>query len=116
MSEPAAVYGIRTDDKVRVRRHPEWGTGEVLRVSQTLGVYQAKVLFKAPEGERVENLPIEWLEKAADLWERLAAGDFDDPEDYRIRQMALGPRPRQHRRRAERQPGGPPAPPDPAGP
>ena len=90
MSEPAAaVYEIRTDDKVRVRRHPEWGTGEVLRVSETLGVYQAKVLFKAPEGERVENLPIEWLEKAADLWERLAAGDFDDPEDYRIRQMAL---------------------------
>lgn len=39
MSEPAAVYGIRADDKVRVRRHPEWGTGEVLRVSQTLGVY-----------------------------------------------------------------------------
>ena len=89
MSEPAAVYEIRTDDKVRVRRHPEWGTGEVLRVSQTLGVYQAKVLFKAPEGERVENLPIEWLEKAADLWERLAADDFDDSEDYRIRQMAL---------------------------
>ena len=89
MSEPAAVYEIRTDDKVRVRQHPEWGTGEVLRVSQTLGVYQAKVLFKAPEGERVENLPIEWLEKAADLWERLAADDFDDPEDYRIRQMAL---------------------------
>ena len=70
MSEPAAVYEIRPDDKVRVRRHPEWGTGEVLRVSQTLGVYQAKVLFKAPDGERVENLPIEWLEKTADLWER----------------------------------------------
>ena len=47
------------------------------------------MLFKAPEGERVENLPIEWLEKAADLWERLAADDFDDTEDYRIRQMAL---------------------------
>ena len=89
MSEAAAVYEIRTDDKVRVRRHPEWGTGEVLRVSRTLGVYQAKVLFKAPEGDRVENLPIEWLEKAADLWERLAAGDFDHSEDYRIRQMAL---------------------------
>ena len=51
MSEPAAVYEIRPDDRVRVRRHPEWGTGEVLRVSQTLGVYQAKVLFKAPDGE-----------------------------------------------------------------
>ena len=58
MSEPAAVYEIRPDDKVRVRRHPEWGAGEVLRVSQTLGVYQAKVLFRAPEGERVESLPI----------------------------------------------------------
>ena len=89
MSEPAAVYEIRPDDKVRVRRHPEWGTGEVLRVSQSLGVYQAKVLFKAHDGERVENLPIEWLEKTADLWERLAAGDFDNPEDYCIRQMAL---------------------------
>ena len=89
MSEPATVYEIRPDDKVRVRRHPEWGTGEVLRVSQALGVYQAKVLFKARDGERVENLPIEWLEKTADLWERLAAGDFDNPEDYRIRQMAL---------------------------
>ena len=64
MSFPAAVCEICPDDKVRVRRHPEWGTGEVLRVSQTLGVYQAKVLFKAPRGERVESLPIEWLEKA----------------------------------------------------
>ena len=89
MSEPATTYGIRPDDRVRVREHPEWGTGEVLRVSESFGVYQAKVLFKTPEGERVENLPIEWLEKAADLWERLAAGDFDDPEDYCIRQMAL---------------------------
>ena len=41
MSEPAAIYEIPPDDRVRVRRHPEWGTGEVLSVSQTLGVYQA---------------------------------------------------------------------------
>ena len=89
MSDPATNFDIRADDKVRVWRYPEWGTGEVLRVSETLGVFQAKVLFKTPEGERVENLPIEWLEKTADLWQRLAAGDFDAAEDYCLRQMAL---------------------------
>jgi Superfamily II DNA/RNA helicases, SNF2 family len=90
MSEAVPGYKIiYPDDKVRVRMHPEWGTGEVLRVSQEFGVYQAKVLFKTPEGERVENLPVDWLEKTADLWERLAAGNFDDPEDYCIKQMAL---------------------------
>ena len=48
MSEPAAVCEIRPDDKVRVRRHPEWGTGEVARMFRTLGVYQAKLLLEAP--------------------------------------------------------------------
>lgn len=89
MTETFAAYIVNPDDKVRVRNHPEWGIGEVLRVSQELGVYQAKVLFKAAEGERVENLPVEWLEKAADLWERLATGSFDAAGDYRIKQMAL---------------------------
>ncbi|MCL5421038.1 MAG: DEAD/DEAH box helicase [Nitrospirae bacterium] len=89
MSDTFATYKINPDDNVRVPDHPEWGVGEVLRVSQELGVYQAKVLFKNAEGERVENLPVEWLEKAADLWERLASGAFDDPGDYRIKQMAM---------------------------
>lgn len=89
MSETLTAYNTHPDDKVRVPDHPEWGVGEVLRVSQELGVFQAKVLFKTAEGERVENLPLEWLEKASDFWERLAAGTFDDPEDYRIKQMAL---------------------------
>ncbi len=90
MSEATSTYKtIGPDDKVRVRNHPEWGLGEVIRVSQEYGEYQAKVLFKTAEGERVENLPLEWLEKATDLWERLSAGDFDSREDYRIKQMAL---------------------------
>jgi ERCC4-related helicase len=89
MSETIAAYTITANDTVRVRNHPEWGVGEVLRVSQDFGVYQAKVLFVSPSGDRIENLPVEWLEKAADQWERLAAGDFDDPADYRIKQMAF---------------------------
>lgn len=80
---------IRAEDWVRVRDRPEWGTGEVLKVAQNLGVYQARVLFKTPEGERVETVPLEWLEKASDLWQRLASGDFDDPKVYRLKQMAL---------------------------
>ncbi len=89
MSENIAEYTINPDDKVRVKNHPEWGIGEVLRVSQEFGSYQAKVHFASPTGDRVENLPVEWLEKAADLWERLAAGNFDVIEDYRIKQMAF---------------------------
>ncbi len=84
-------YGsvIHAEDSVRVRNRPEWGTGEVLKVAQNLGVYQARVLFKTPEGERVETVPLEWLEKASDLWQRLASDDFDDPKVYRLKQMAL---------------------------
>ena len=48
MSEPAAVCEIRPDDKVRVRRHPEWGTGAVACVPRTLGVHRASVLFEPP--------------------------------------------------------------------
>ena len=80
---------IHAEDYVRVRNRPEWGTGEVLKVAQNLGVYQAKILFKTSEGERVETVPLEWLEKASDLWQRLASGDFDDPLTYRLKQMAL---------------------------
>jgi len=89
MTETIAAYTVNENDKVRVKNRPEWGVGEVLRVSSEFGVYQAKVLFASPAGDRIENLPVEWLEKAADLWERLASGDFDAPSDYRIKQMAF---------------------------
>jgi superfamily II DNA or RNA helicase len=82
------IVRIQTYDAVRVRQRPEWGTGEVLKIAQELGVYQAKVLFKTAEGERLETVPLEWLEKASDLWERLAAPDFDDARAYRLKQMA----------------------------
>lgn len=82
------AINIQVSDSVRVRSHPEWGTGEVLKIAQNLGVYQAKVLFNTAEGERLETVPLEWLEMASDLWERLAAGDFDDPRSYRLKQMA----------------------------
>ena len=80
---------IELYESVRVRGRPEWGMGEVLKIAQNLGVYQAKVLFKTTEGERVETVPLEWLEKASDFWQRLASGEFDDSKPYRLKQMAL---------------------------
>ncbi|MGQ0652821.1 MAG: DEAD/DEAH box helicase [Betaproteobacteria bacterium] len=80
---------IELYESVRVRGKPEWGMGEVLKIAQNLGVYQAKVLFKTTEGERVETVPLEWLEKASDLWQRVARGEFDDLKAYRLKQMAL---------------------------
>lgn len=89
MSETISGYAIHPEDKVRVPTHPEWGTGEVLKIAQEWGVYQAKVLFQTPQGERVENVPLEWLERSHDLWERLARGEYDDPSDYRLKQTAI---------------------------
>jgi len=80
---------IELYESVRVRGRPEWGMGEVLKIAQNLGVYQAKVLFKTTEGERVETVPLEWLEKASDFWQRLASGELDDSKPYRLKQMAL---------------------------
>lgn len=80
---------IELYDSVRVRSRPEWGAGEVLKIAQNLGVYQAKVLFRSGEGERVETVPLEWLEKTSDLWDRLKAGEFDDAQSYRLKQMAF---------------------------
>lgn len=86
LSDP--VINIQVSDSVRVRSHPEWGTGEVLKIAQNLGIYQAKVLFNTADGEHLETVPLEWLEMASDLWERLAMSDFDDPLTYRLKQMA----------------------------
>jgi SNF2 family DNA or RNA helicase len=94
MSEQAARYEqantpIAPNDKVRVPSHPELGIGEVLRVAEQAGFYQADVVFDTPTGRRLEAFPIELLEKTSDLWQRLREGAFDEPAAYRIRQIAI---------------------------
>jgi len=76
-------------DRVRVPSRPELGTGEVLRIAEFAGVYQADVAFDSPEGRKLETIPLELLESTADLWQRLADGDFDDSESYRLKQLAF---------------------------
>jgi SNF2 family DNA or RNA helicase len=93
MSERLATYktedSISPNDKVRVPSHPELGVGEVLRIAETAGFYQADVVFETPGGRRLEVFPLELLEKTGDLWQRLQEGTFDDPITYRTKQIAL---------------------------
>jgi hypothetical protein len=80
---------ITINSYVRVKGRPELGVGEVLRVSEGGVEYRADVAFESPDGRRLETLPLSRLEQAPDPWERLALGDFDDPLDYALKQLAF---------------------------
>src|SRR4030042_3402628 len=84
-----SVSSIKINDIVMVPSRPELGMGEVLRVADVAGIYQADVVFDLPEGRKLETIPLALLESTRDLWQRLAAGEFDDPENYRLKQMAF---------------------------
>ena len=93
MTEQAVAYktksGINTSARVRVPSSPDLGTGEVLRIADMAGIYQADVVFETTEGRKLETIPLKLLAKSGDLWDRLKSGDFDDPDDYTLKQMAF---------------------------
>lgn len=74
---------------VRVRGRPELGTGEVLRLGGANGDERADVAFNSPHGRRLETLPFSRLEIVPDIWDRLAQGDFDEPLDFALKQLAF---------------------------
>ncbi len=80
---------IRVSQHVRVYGRDDLGVGEVLRVRETGGVYQADVAFESPDGRRLETFPVDRLAPAPDLWERLATGDVDPTQDFLLNQLAL---------------------------
>ncbi|MBI4609287.1 MAG: DEAD/DEAH box helicase family protein [Candidatus Rokubacteria bacterium] len=80
---------IAPNDKVRLPSYPELSIGEVLRIAETAGFYQADVVFETPTGRRLETFPVELLEKTGDPWQRLAEGAFDDPVTYQVKQIAI---------------------------
>lgn len=82
------IPAIRRDDRVRVSGRYELGIGEVLRLSETGGMYVADVVFESRAGRRLETLPISRLEKASSPWDKLRGGQFDDPKDFLLRQLA----------------------------
>ena len=82
------VEKLNTSDRVRVSGRYELGIGEVLRLSETGGVHVADVVFESRNGRRLETLPVQRLEKAMSPWDKLRAGQFDNPKDFLLRQLA----------------------------
>jgi superfamily II DNA or RNA helicase len=81
-------HSIAPDDRVRVSGRYELGIGEVLRLSETGGVYVADVVFESRAGRRLETLPLTRLEKASSPWDKLRAGQFNNTKDFLLRQLA----------------------------
>ena len=79
---------LAPSDRVRVSGRYELGTGEVLRLCETGGLYVADVVFDSRAGRRLETLPVQRLEKAVSPWDKLRAGQFDNPRDFLLRQLA----------------------------
>jgi SNF2 family DNA or RNA helicase len=80
--------GIQANQRVYVPGHEELGIGEVLRIADAGGIYQADVAFEDGDGRRLETFPIQRLQPAADLFDRLVCGDYDAPLDFLLKQLA----------------------------
>ena len=76
-------------ERVRVKGREDLGVGEVLRVSDTYGIYQADIVFEDAGGRRLESFPVERLEPAPDLWQRLQQNLVDQPTDFLLKQLAF---------------------------
>ena len=83
-----ATENLTVNDRVRVSGRYEMGVGEVLRVCETGGENFADVVFETRGARRLETLPLHRLERAESPWDRLRAGNFDDPRDFLLRQLA----------------------------
>jgi len=79
---------IQANERVYVQGREDLGVGEVLRVRESGGIYQADVAFETSDGRRLETFPLHRLEPAPDLLERLANGDVDPPLDFLLKQLA----------------------------
>src|SRR5438552_900364 len=79
---------IQTNQRVYVQGYEDLGVGEVLRIAEAGGIYQADVAFEHGDGRRLETFPVHRLQPAPDLLERLARDDYDAPLDFVLKQLA----------------------------
>jgi len=86
--ESQSTYNVQPNQRVRVVGRDDLGVGEVLRVTESGGVYQVDVVFESRDGRRLETFPANRLQAQADVWERLAQNDFDPPLDFLLKQLA----------------------------
>jgi SNF2 family DNA or RNA helicase len=81
-------HQVQIEDLVQVYGRPDLGVGEVLHVRESGGVYEADVAFEGPDGRVLQSFPLDHLQRAPDLVDRLQAGDFDNPLDFLLKQLA----------------------------
>jgi superfamily II DNA or RNA helicase len=88
MAESRATYNIQVDTRVRVQGRDDLGVGQVLRIAESGGVYQADIVFEHGEERRLETFSMNRLVAEPTLWDRLASADLDSPLDFLLAQLA----------------------------
>ena len=89
MSEEKGEYRPKDGDKVKDKGREDLGTVEVYRVNESFGVYQADIMYEDSTGRHLQSFPIDRLEFAPDLWERIKNNDYDQPLDFFLKQLAF---------------------------
>jgi len=79
---------VNINSKVTVYGKPELGAGEVVRIRESSGGWQADVAFDTASGRQLETLPVNRLEPLVDLWQRLERGESDKPISFFLKQLA----------------------------
>ncbi len=79
----------RTGDFVKIKGRDDLGVVEIYRVSDVFGSYQAEVVYEDTTGRHLQSFPIERLEPAPDLWERIRRNDIDAPVDFLLKQLSF---------------------------
>ena len=87
--EDKPEWNVKTGNRVLVRNRKDLGVGEVLRVAESYGAFVADVVFDSDSGRRLETLPIERLELVPDIWDRARKGEWDNPLDFLLKQVAF---------------------------
>ncbi len=88
-AEQKVEYMPKVGEQVRIKGREDLGTVEIYRVSELYGIYQADVMFEDTNGRHLQSFPIERLEPAPDLWQRIIHNNVDSSVDFLLKQLAF---------------------------
>lgn len=88
-AEQKIEYMPKEGERVKVKGREDLGIVEVYRVSELYGIYQADIMYEDNTGRHLQSFPVERLEPAPDLWQRIIRSDLDAPVDFLLKQLAF---------------------------
>jgi len=88
-AEQKVEYMPKVGERVKVRGREDLGIVEVYRVSELYGIYQADIMYEDNNGRHLQSFPVERLEPAPDLWQRIIRNDLDSSVDFLLKQLAF---------------------------